>query len=154
MATRPPTAAATLPPAGAWTSRRFFALLAALSPHRVISVCGPSTFEAILDFGPHGFASGYMNAVTPAYHWHLRTAGFAALRSVDATHARSGRRVLFFELREHAGDERPFLLIYLHRERGEEFAPEREQRVLAAHVELKDGVLLRDEDAAAAEAQP
>ena len=91
MAPRPPTEAA--PAAGAWTSRRFFALLAELSPHRVISQCGPSTFEAILDFGSHGFASGFMNAVTPAYHWHLRTAGFGALRSVDTTHARSGRRV-------------------------------------------------------------
>jgi hypothetical protein len=131
--------------------------MASLSPHRVISQCGPSTFEAIAEFGPHGFASGHMNAITSAYHWHLRTSGFGAVRSVDTTHARSGRRVLFFELREHPTDERPFLLVYLHRERGEEFAPEREQRFLAAHVELKDGVALvhdRDERPDAPEDHP
>jgi len=128
-----------------WTVRRFFSLMADLSPHRVISVCGPSTFEALIDFGPHGYASGHMNAITPAYHWHLRTAGFGAVRSVDEVHARSGRRVLFFELRERPDDAKPFLLVYLHREREADFEPEREKRFLEAHAELQGGVTLAPE---------
>ena len=58
-------------PGAAWTHRRFFEALAPLSPLRVISQCGASTFEAICRFGPYGFADGHMNAITPAYHWHV-----------------------------------------------------------------------------------
>src|SRR5262245_1007765 len=96
--------------ASAWTHRRFFGELGPLSPLRVISQCGASTFEAICRFGPHGFADGHMNAITPEYHWHVALARFRHVTSVDRTHARSGRRVLFFELREQAGAA-PFLSI-------------------------------------------
>jgi hypothetical protein len=125
-----------------WTAERFFELLAALSPHRVISVCGPSTFEAILEFDRHGFAAGHMNAITPAYHWHFRLDGIGDVRSVDTIHQRSGRRVLFFELRERASDERPYLHIYLHRERETDFEPTRERRFATAHAELSNGISL------------
>lgn len=122
-------------------ARRFFRELAPLSPLRIISRCGPSTFEALCDFGPHGFAAGHLNAITPAYHWHLRLAGFRYLRARDEVHARSGRRVLFFELAEAEGAD-PFLLVYLHREKGAEFEPEREAAFLALHAVLKDGAVL------------
>jgi hypothetical protein len=67
------------------------------------------------------------------------------LRTQDTTHGRSGRRVLFFELREREASP-PFALIYVHREKGEEFAPECEQRFLAAHAELGGGRDLAMED--------
>jgi hypothetical protein len=130
----------------AWTHRRFFAALGPLSPLRVISQCGASTFEAICDFGAFGIAGGFMNAVTPAYHWHLALAGFRHLRSVDQVHARSGRRVLFFELREREG-ARPFLSIFVYRDRGAEFDAEREARFAALHAELAQGVTLESEGA-------
>lgn len=129
----------------AWTARRFFARLGELSPLRVISACGPSTFEAICSFGPHGFADGHMNAITPAYHWHLRVDGFRWLRSHDAVHARSSRRVLFFELRERESAP-PFLFLYVHRERGAEFDPAREAAFTALHAELAAGVELAHEE--------
>lgn len=129
------------PPAGGWSHRRFFSLLEAMGRLRVISGCGPSTFEALCDFGPWSLDHGFMNAITPAYHWHLAIARFRHLRSVDAVHARSGRRVLFFELREQAGDE-PFLRIYLHREKGAEIGDERECAFAAAHASLESGVTL------------
>lgn len=132
-------------PAAAWTARRFFAALRDLAPLRVISRCGPSTFEAICDFGPHGFAEGHMNAITPAYHWHLRVDGFRWLRSHDQVHARSGRRVLFFELRERA-DAPPFLFLYVHRERGAEFDANREAAFAALHADLSEGVALSIEE--------
>ena len=105
-------------------ARRFFAALRDLSPLRVISACGPSTFEAIIDFDAHGFDGRMMNAITPAYHWHFDVTRLRHLRSQDETHARSGRRVLFFELRQEAGQP-PFMWIYVHRERGAEFDAER-----------------------------
>jgi hypothetical protein len=125
-----------------WTHARFFALLRELGRLRVIHQSGASTFEALCTMGPHGFAGGFMNAITDAYHWHLRLEGFGHLRSQDTTHARSGRRVLFFELCERR-DARPFSQIYLHREKGEEFEPEREKRFLEAHAELSQGVDLK-----------
>jgi len=127
-----------------WTHRRFFDLLGTLGPLRVISISGPSVFEALCTFGPYGFAEGHMNAITPAYHWHLALAGFGHLVSCDEEHARSGRRVLFFELRG-ADDERPFLRIYLHRPKGEPFDPEIEKRFAEAHAELASGVALEKE---------
>src|SRR5687767_8395500 len=129
---------------GAWTHRRFFTALGPLSPLRVISQCGASTFEAICSFGPFEFAHGHMNAITPAYHWHLALKRFRHLASVDRTHARSGRRVLFFELREDA-EATPFLSIFLYRDRGEEFDAAREERFAALHAELAGGVALAAE---------
>ncbi len=150
----PPTLASSEPQPGSWTADRFFALLAELSPHRVISVCGPSTFEAIIEFGPHGFAAGHMNAITPAYHWHLRSDGLGVIRSVDTIHGRSGRRVLHFELREHASDERPYLHIYLHRERETDFEPSRERRFAEAHTEFAGGIAIQPPKAAAEGGDP
>ena len=51
-----------------WSHRRLFELLRSLSPLRVISISGPSVFEAICDFGPFGIAGGHLNAITDAYH--------------------------------------------------------------------------------------
>jgi hypothetical protein len=130
----------------AWTHRRFFALLREMGRLRVIHRSGASTFEALCSMGPHGFAEGYMNAITDAYHWHLKLDGFGYLRTHDTTHARSGRRVMFFELGEKRGMP-PFAMIYLHREKGEEFEPEREKRFLEAHGELGAGRVLATEDA-------
>jgi len=130
--------------ASAWTHRRFFTELGPLSPLRVISQCGASTFEAICRFGAFGFADGHMNAITPEYHWHVALKRFRHLRSVDRTHARSGRRVLFFELREEAGAA-PFLMIFLYRDRGEEFDAAREERFAALHAELAEGCTLAHE---------
>ena len=121
-----------------WSARRFFALLRELGGLRVIHRSGASTFESLCSMGPHGFADGYMNAITDAYHWHLKLDGFGHLRSHDTTHARSGRRVLFFELSEKRGSA-PFTMIYLHREKGEEFGSSREKRFLEAHGELGAG---------------
>lgn len=124
-----------------WTHRRFFELLRELGPLRVISICGPSVFESLCAFDAYGVAQGHMNAITPAYHWHLQLARFRRLRSKDEVHARSARRVLFFELAEDA-EAPPFLRIYVHRERGAEYEPEREKRFLEAHADLSQGVAL------------
>lgn len=124
-------------------AHRFFKLLAALGPLRIISQSGPSTFEAICEVGPFGISDGYLNAITPSYHWHLKLDGFRHLRSRDEVHGRSGRRVLFFELRSEEEGE-PFLLIYLHRGKGEDFAPERERLFLEAHQELRGGARLEE----------
>ena len=126
---------------GAWTHADFFRLLEAMGRLRVISGSGPSTFEALCGFGPWSLEHGFMNAITPEYHWHLALARFRHVRSVDSVHARSGRRVLFFELREQAADE-PFLRIYLHREKHAEFGEERERGFAAAHATLEAGVTL------------
>ncbi|HYG62992.1 MAG TPA: hypothetical protein VEL74_10455 [Thermoanaerobaculia bacterium] len=122
-----------------WTARRFFDALAALGPLRVISQSGPSTFEAICEVGAFGIAQGYVNAITASYHWHLKLDGFRHLRSRDEIHQRSGRRVLFFELRTEE-DAAPFLLVYLHREKGEELAPGREGLFAELHQELAAGL--------------
>jgi hypothetical protein len=107
----------------------------------VISSTGASTFEAICSFSAFGIAQGYMNAISPAYHWHLALDRFRHLRSIDAIYPRSGRRVLFFELRGRS-EEEPFLHIFLHREPGAEFEGEREATFLAAHADLDAGVEL------------
>lgn len=136
---------------GSWTHRRFFDLLGQLGRLRVISISGPSVFEALCTFGPYGFAQGHMNAMTPAYHWHLGLEGFRHVRSRDEVHARSGRRVLFFELRDK-NDDAPFLRIYVHREKGEEFSEDVEKAFLDAHAALSEGQPLaveRDEGEAA-----
>ena len=121
-----------------FTHRRFFEALRTLGRLRVISRCGPSTFEALCSFGAYSFGQGHMNAITDAYHWHLALASFRFVRSCDTVHERSGRRVLFFELRE-SSDATPFLFIYLHREKGEAFEPDREKRFQELHAALADG---------------
>lgn len=126
------------PAPDAWSHRRFFDVLRTLGRLRVVSRSGPSTFEALCTLGPHAFAHGHMNAITEAYHWHLELARFRHLRSCDALHERSGRRVLFFELRE-SSDAMPFLLIYLHREKAADFDPDRERIFAQAHAELDRG---------------
>lgn len=131
----------TTPAAAAWTHRRFFDALRELGRLRVISRSGPSTFEALCTFGPYGFGHGHMNAITDAYHWHLALAPFRHLTTQDTVHERSGRRVLFFELRESA-EAAPFLFIYLHREKGEEFDALREKRFAELHAELASGRVL------------
>ncbi len=121
------------------THREFFDALRELGPLRVISVSGPSVFEAICRLDAYGIADGHLNAITDAYHWHVALERFRHLRSHDEVHARSGRRVLFFTLHEDAAAE-PFLRIYLHRSRGEEFAPGREAAFGALHARLESGV--------------
>lgn len=91
--------------------------------------------------GPHGFAEGFMNSITDAYHWHLKVDGFRWVQSHDTVHARSGRRVIFFTLAEQAGGA-PFSFIYVHREKGDEFDTDIEGRFLGAHAELQAGVVL------------
>jgi hypothetical protein len=132
---------------GVWTHRRFFELLAALGPLRVISISGPSVFEALCRFGRHGFAEGHMNAITPEYHWHVDLARFRFARSRDDVHARSGRRVLFLELAE-APDARPFLSVYMHRAKDAEFEHVCEKAFLDAHAELAAGCEIAGEGAA------
>lgn len=124
-----------------WTARRFFEALTLLGPLRVISQSGPSTFEAICELTRFGIADGTLNAITPDYHWHLRLDGFGHLRSRDEIHGRSGRRVLFFELRE-SPEAAPFLRIYLYRGPGEEFTAEHERLFALLHEDLALGVAL------------
>ncbi len=123
--------------AAPWTAAHFFSQLAELGPLRVMTQSGPSTFEALCRVGPFGISQGYLNAIAPAYHWHLRLEGFRHLRSRDEIHRRSGRRVLYFELRS-AARRAPFIAIYLHRPPGAELASER--RFAALHGELAGGV--------------
>jgi hypothetical protein len=120
------------------THERFFEALGAFNPLRVISGGGPSTFEAICRFGFYRIAGGYMNAITPEYHWHIELSRFGHLRTKDEVHERSGRRVHYFELRERATRE-PFLLIYLYRGPNDEFDEERERRFAALNAELAGG---------------
>jgi putative heme iron utilization protein len=127
-------AAAVLP----WTARRLFSELRELGPLRVISQSGPSVFETLCRVDGFGVADGWLNAITPDYHWHLRLDGFGHLATFDRVHGRSGRRVLGFALAAAAGAA-PFLEIYLHRGRDEEFGTEREARFAALHRELGAG---------------
>lgn len=128
-----------VPAETAWTAHRFFELLGELGKLRVISVCGPSVFEAICEAGPVEQVGGFLNIITPAYHWHFAAHRFGHLRSVDTIHARSGRRVLFFELREQPDDD-PFLRIYLFRPKDEDIEPQALARFGAVHQELEAGI--------------
>ena len=125
----------------AWNATRFFDLLQDLGPLRVISVCGPSVFEAICEAGDYEVQGGSINMITPVYHWHFAYGRFAYLRSHDTIHKRSGRQVFFFELREE-GEESPFLRIYLYRPPGEQFSAVAVDHFQRAHAELGDGVSL------------
>lgn len=127
--------------AGPWTAARFFDLLQQLGRLRVISVSGPSVFESLCIAGPYEIADGFLNMVTDAFHWHVAIARLRHLQSHDSTHGRSGRNVLFFELRE-SEDATPFLRIYVYRAPGAEFAPEIAQTFQRAHAELALGVVL------------
>lgn len=119
----------------------FFTAICDLGRLRVISRSGASTFEALCTLPRFEFAGGFMNAITETYHWHIALARFGHVRSRDELHARSGRRVLFFELRDSA--QMPaFLSIYLHRAPGEPFGQEREARFCLLHTRLARGVEL------------
>lgn len=130
-----------------WTTPRFFDLLNELGRLRVISACGPSVFEAICEAGPYEISGGFLNMVTDAYHWHFALERLGHLRSFDTTHARSGRRVLFFELREQPADP-PFLRIYAYRPKQVDFEPAVLERFAKAHQELAGGVAVGSEEAA------
>lgn len=133
-----PQADSVEPAAAAWTARRVLEHLRRLNPLRVISWTGPSVFETICDLAAFGVADGHMNAITPQYHWHLRLDGLGHLRSRDEIHERSGRRVLFVEMRETAQAD-PFLLVYLHRGKGEDFGAERERLFAELHATFAGG---------------
>ena len=96
----------------AWTARRFFNLLQHLGPLRVVSVSGPSVFEALCEIGPQAFSESSLNIITPQYHWNLSLDRFRHLRSVTRVHPKTGKITAFFELRDEA-NETPFLRIYL-----------------------------------------
>ena len=132
------------PQTNGWTAERFFHLLSKLGALRVISVCGPSVFEAICEFGDFEIRGGMLNAITPVYHWHFQLSRFRHLHSHDTVHKRSGRRVLFFELREQ-NESSPFLLVYLYRPTDAEFEPDQEKYFAEAHAELGSGVALEKE---------
>jgi hypothetical protein len=129
-----------------WNARRFFDLVAGLGPLRVISVCGPSVFEALCALDGFEIAGAHLNAISPQYHWHLDLRRFRWLRSCDEIYGRSGRQVLYFELCEEPG-AKPFLLVYLYRAADEPFGTEREGRFFDAHAELAEGVALQPEGA-------
>jgi len=112
---------------------------------RVISVCGPSVFEAICRVAPFDKQSGFLNMITDAYHWHFAASRLGHLQSFDEVHARSGRRVLFFTLRE-APELDPFLRIYVYRAPGDEFAAEVLRDFATAHSELAAGVQVDQEN--------
>lgn len=124
-----------------WTAARFFALLGELGRLRVISICGPSVFESICEAGPFSIEDGYLNMVTDAFHWHVEVSRFRHMRSHDAVHGRSGRNVLYYDLRERA-ESTPFLRIYLYRAHGVDFDPQVAAAFGRAHVELEAGVAL------------
>jgi hypothetical protein len=120
------------------THRELFDTLRDLSPLRIISVVGPSVFESICRVDKFALADGHLNAITDAYHWHVELARLRHVRARDETHERSGRRVLFLELRESPDDE-PFLMIYVHRAKGADFEPEREARFAALYEHAAHG---------------
>lgn len=132
------SAATRAVPTTVHSARDLFEQLSELGALRVISVNGPSVFEAICELPGFGVADGWINAMTPRVHWHVRLEGVRHLTTRDEIHRRSGRRVLYFELREEAGAE-PFLRVYLHREKGEELGTEREARFAAIHERFADG---------------
>lgn len=122
--------------------RELFEKFAELGPLRVISQCGPSTFEAICEVKRFGVSGGMLNAITPQYHWHIDLAELRHVRTQDEVHARSGRQVLFFELRTSADAAVPFLYIYLHREKNMPFEADRQRLFEELHAELRNGVEL------------
>lgn len=132
-------------PLDTWTATRFFDLLPKLGRLRVISVCGPSVFEAICEAGAYEVQGGSINMVTPDFHWHFAPAQLGFLQSHDTRHARSGRRVLFFTLHEKKGDA-PFLRIYVYRPPNEAFDPAVIDVFQAAHADLEAGWVMGAEE--------
>lgn len=128
-------------PRPGWTVTRFFDLLPKLGRLRVISVCGPSVFEAICEAGAYSVEGGSLDMVTPAFHWHVAHERLRFVRSHDTEHERSGRRVLFFALRE-SEDAPPFLRIYVYRPPNEPFDPAVLDAFLAAHAEIGEGAAI------------
>jgi hypothetical protein len=129
-----------------WTARRFFATLTRLGRLRIISQCGPSTFETLCRVEHFTLAQGFVNVISEDYHWHLLIDGFGHLRSRDEVHKRSGRRVVFFELRRDDEAE-PFLLIYLYRGTAQEFGEEPLRLFAEMHRDLAAGAHLEGEAA-------
>ena len=147
-----PASRSSVPDSAAWTAARFFELLPKLGRLRVVSICGPSVFESLCEAGPFSIERGSLDMITSDFHWHVALARFRHLQSRDSLHARSGRNVLFFELREEA-DAAPFLRIYVHRPPKADFDPAAAAAFAAAHAELANGVALaRGIDAGDAEA--
>jgi len=62
---------------------QFFEALRELNPLRIISLSGPSVFEAICDLSGFSIREGWLNAITEAYHWHLQLERVAHLTSRD-----------------------------------------------------------------------
>lgn len=122
-----------------WTARDLFDLLAELGPLRIISQSGPSTFESICEVKTFGISHGMLNAFTPQYHWHIDLTALRHVQTHDEIHPRTGRRVLYFELRTSA-DTAPFLSIYLHREVSMPFDYYRLRLFCEMHTELRNGV--------------
>ncbi|MEZ7978277.1 MAG: hypothetical protein QMC74_01095 [Myxococcota bacterium] len=127
-----------------WSAERLFDLLPRLGQLRVISVCGPSVFEAICEATAYELLGGSINMITPAFHWHFAADRLGHLQSHDTIHRRSGRRVLFFELREHA-DQSPFLRIYVYRAVKTDFATSAISNFIEAHSELSNGIVITQE---------
>jgi hypothetical protein len=125
-----------------WTARRFFQALTTLGPLRVIAINGPSVFETFCEVTAFKIMDGYLNVFDDRYHWHLRLDGFGHLTSREEVHERSGRKVLYFELRESAAAD-PFLRIYLFRGLGADFGAAREARFAELHEQLRDGREIR-----------
>ena len=121
-----------------------FGLIRQLSPLRVIQISGPSVFETICELDSFSIADGWFNAITPQYHWHLALEQFQQITTRDTIHERSGRRVLFFELRQSSNED-PFLLIYLHRGKGQEFESDREEIFERLHGRCSEGALVEIE---------
>ncbi len=119
----------------------FFEALRILGPLRIIQVTGPSIFETICSVDSFSIADGWLNAITSQYHWHLNLDRFRRITTRDTIHNRSGRRVLFFEL--HENDDEPFLSIYLHRGKGEEFEAGRIEAFAALHARCSEGAAIR-----------
>jgi len=121
-----------------WSAQRYLDLLQQLGRLRVISVSGPSVFEALCHAGPYEERGGSLNMITEEFHWHLDRKRFGWLQSHDETHARSKRRVLYFGLYERP-EASPFLRVYVYRPAHEEFDPTVEAAFLTAHAELRNG---------------
>ena len=121
-----------------WSASDFFRDLRAFPRIRVVLRTGPSVFEAICVPSDFGFQAGYLNAMTPEYHWHIDASRFGFVRSWDEVHARSDRRVLFFSLHEHQEAE-AFLRIYIYRPPRQPFGEEIEDAFMRMHRAFEMG---------------
>lgn len=138
--------AAHLQEAPTWTLARLFRELAELGDLRVIVSTPGSVFECICRIRGFGIASGWLNAITEGYHWHLDLGALRFARTRDEIHERSGRQVLFLELGTAAGAARS-VAIYLHRPFGESWSPGRLERFGRLREAFDDGRELAIEEA-------